>query len=503
MALSDEGSGMKRDSEVLLMRRERAKGRTQEQAAARAGMSVRTLRRYERRGKLPSQIQEPRTYRTRPSPFAEDWAWIASQLERDPALQGTTLFGLLKELHPGRYQASQLRTLHRQIAAWRAQYGPGREVIFPQIHQPGEAAQSDFTYMNSLEVTLGGVPFPHLVFHLVLVYSNVEAIQICFSESYESLVEGIETCLWRVGGVPRQHRTDHLGAAIHPLAAQERGQAKERYRRLMAHYNLEPTTNNLGVAHENGDVEQEHYRFKEAVDQALRVRGSRDFADRGAYDRFLQQLVSQRNLTREVRWAEERQALRPLPMTPLLACREVRVPVSRFSTIRVLQNTYSVPSRLIGTTLLVRVRSETLEVYHATAHLLSMPRLLGTGQHAIDYRHVIWSLVRKPGAFAHYRYRDDLFPSLTFRRAYDALNGQAPERADRHYVRLLHLAASTSESEIETALGLLLEQHIVPTFDVVRDLTRPPATQVVPQLSQPRLDLSVYDRLLSQGAARA
>ena len=105
----------------------------------------------------------------------------------------------------------------------------------------------------------------------------------------------------------------------------------------MAHYGLEPTTNNLGVAHENGDVEQAHFRFKDAVDQALRVRGSRDFADRGAYDRFLQQLVSQRNLTRQVRWAEERQALRPLPMTPLLACREVRVPVSRFSTIRVLQ----------------------------------------------------------------------------------------------------------------------------------------------------------------------
>src|SRR5216683_8262160 len=184
-------------------------------------------------------------------------------------------------------------------------------------------------------------------------------------------------------------------------------------------------------------------------------------------------------------------------------CREVRVPVSRFSTIQVLRNTYSVPSRLIGTTLLIRVRSETLEVYRATTHLLTMPRLLGHGQHAIDYRHVIWSLVRKPGAFAHYRYRDDLFPSLIFRRTYDALQGHAPERADQHYVRLLHLAASTSESEIETALGLLLEQHVVPTFDVVRDLTRPPPAQRVPQLSQPRLDLSVYDRLLSQEAARA
>jgi hypothetical protein len=269
----------------------------------------------------------------------------------------------------------------------------------------------------------------------------------------------------------------------------------------MAHYGLQPTTNNLGVAHENGDVEQGHHQFKRAVDQALRVRGSRDFADRGAYDRFLQQLVSQRNLTRQARWAEERKALRPLPMTPLWACREVRVPVGRFSTIRVLRNTYSVPSRLIGTTLLVRVRSETLEIYHATAHLLSMPRLIGGGKHRIDYRHVIWSLVRKPGAFAQYRYRDDLFPSLTFRRAYDALRAQTPETADKQYVRLLHLAASTSESEVDAALGLLLEQHVVPLFDTVRDLTRPPTVQRVPELSQPDLDLSVYDQLLEREVA--
>jgi transcriptional regulator with XRE-family HTH domain len=503
MTLSDEGSGMKRDSEVLLMRRERAKGRTQEQAAARAGMSVRTIRRYERRGQLPSQLKQPRTYRTRASPFDDDWPWIVSQLEADPALQATTLFGLLNERRPGGYRASQVRTLQPQIAAWRAQDGPGREVMFPQVHEPGEAAQSDFTHMTSLGVTLGGLAFEHLVFHLVLVYSNVEAIQICVSESFESLAEGLETCLWMVGGVPRQHRTDHLSAAIHPLDAEGRAQAKERYRLLMAHYGLEATTNNLGVAHENGDVEQEHFRFKQAVDQALRVRGSRDFADRAAYDRFLHKIVSQRNLTRQVRWTEERQALRPLPATPLLPCREVRVPVSRFSTIQVLRNTYSVPSRLIGKRLLVRVRSQVLEVYLATTLLLSMPRLLGTGQHRIDYRHVIWSLVRKPGAFAHYRYRDDLFPSLVFRRTYDALQASATERADRHYVRLLHLAASISESEVETAIGVLLEQHVVPTFDTVRDLLRPPAALHVPELSAPVLDLSVYDRLLGREVAHA
>jgi transcriptional regulator with XRE-family HTH domain len=485
------------------MLRERAKGRTQEQAATRAGMSVRTVREYERHAKLPSQLKQPRTYRSRPNPFADDWPWLTTLLEDDPALQGQTLFGLLCDRHPGRYQEGQLRTLQRHIATWRAQYGPNREVMFSQVHEPGEAAQSDFTYMNSLGVTLGGVPFPHLVYHLVLVYSNMEAVQICFSESFEALVEGFETCIWQLGGVPRQHRTDHLSAAIRPLDDDARTQAKERYRVLMVHYGLEPTTNNVGVAHENGDVEQEHRQFKRAVDQALRARGSREFSDRAAYNRFLQNLAKKRNLTRHSRWLEEREALRPLPAAPLELCREVRVPVSRFSTIQVLLNTYSVPSRLIGTTLLIRVHSETLEVYRATARLLTMPRLLGRGQHRIDYRHVIWSLVRKPGAFAHYRYRDDLFPSLVFRRAYDALNTQTVERADRHYVRLLHLAASTSESEVEAAIALLLDQRVVPTFDAVRDLVRTPGEQKVPELSKPTFDFDQYDRLLSREAASA
>jgi hypothetical protein len=166
----------------------------------------------------------------------------------------------------------------------------------------------------------------------------------------------------------------------------------------------------------------------------------------------------------------------------------------------VLRNTYSVPSRLIGSTLLVRVHAERLDVYRATSHLLSMPRLLGQGQHRIDYRHVIWSLVRKPGAFAHYRYRDDLFPSLVFRRAYDALQVHTPERADRHYVRVLHLAASTSECEVEASLSLLLDQHAVPSFDAVRDLVRSPAEQRVPELGTPVLTFDAYDRLLGHQA---
>lgn len=487
---------MKKDAEVRLYMNERRKGRSQALAAARAGLSERTGRRYERAGRLPSQLKGPRTHRTRPNPFALDWPWIVGQLERDPALQAKTLFALLHDQHPERYRAGQLRALQRHIALWRAVAGPEKEVMFPQVHEPGLLAQSDFTHMTALGVSVGGVPFAHLLYHLVLTYSNVEAIHVCFSESFESLAEGLEAGLWQLGGVPRQHRTDHMGAAVRPLDAAGRQDFTARYKGLMAHYGMEPTANTAGEAHQNGDVEQAHYRFKEAVDQALRVRGSRDFADRAAYERFLHELVRQRNLTRQARFEEERAALRPLPATPLAPCRELRLRVTRFSTIHVLENTYSVPSRLIGTSVLVRVRAETLEVYVSPTLVCTLPRLAGRQQHAIDYHHVIWSLVRKPGAFAAYRYRHDLYPSLVFRQAYDRLQQARPRQVDRDYVRLLYLAASTSESEVATALGLLLDADLLPTFDAVRDLVRLPQHTTVPELTASALDFTPYDRLV-------
>jgi hypothetical protein len=487
---------MKTDAEVQIVFRERQKGKTQEQAAARAGMHVNTARKYARVGKLPSQLKQPRAYRTRSDPFAEDWPWVQTQLERDSALQAHTLFAVLCERSPGRYQEGQLRTLQRRIALWRAQHGPDKEVFFAQNHPPARMAQSDFTHMSDLGVTVGGYPFPHLVYHLVLTYSNVEALTICFSESFEALAEGLEACLWQLGGVPEQHRTDNLSAAIHPLSDVDREQWTARYQALMSHYGMQPTTNTPGEANENGDVEQAHYRFKQAVDQALRLRGSRDFASRAAYARFLLELARQRNQTRQVRWEIERAALRPLPALPLSPCRELQLMVSPYSTITVLRNTYSVPSRLIGTTVTVRVRAETLELYVGASQLLTLPRLHGRKQHRIDYRHIIFSLIRKPGAFANYRFREELFPSLTFRRAYDVLQTHQPARADKEYLRILHLAASTSERDVEAALGLLLDSKEVPTFDATRELVRPPAPPTVPEISTPVLDLAVYDRLL-------
>jgi Mu transposase-like protein len=488
---------MKTDSEVHLMLRERKNGKTLDQAAARANMSVPTARKYLRAAKLPSALKSPRTYRTHPNPFDADWAWVEAQLRRDSALQAKTLFTVLCEQHPERYAEGQLRTFQRHVASWRALHGPQREVIFEQIHQPGQLAQSDFTHMDDLAITLGDLPFPHLLFHLVLTYSNIEAVSLCFSESFEALAEGLEFCLWQLGGVPQQHRTDNLSAAVQTIEADGTRCWTDRYLGLMTHYNLTPTTNTPGEAHENGDVEQSHFRFKQAVDQALRVRGSRDFANRAAYTTWLQELVRKRNGTRQARWIDELAALRPLPKTPLHPCRELSVVVTRFSTIRVLHNTYSVPSRLIGTTVTVRVRAELLELYVGTICTLTLPRLQGRFQAHIDYRHLIWSLMRKPGAFAHYRFRDELFPTTTFRLAYDTLLTRQPSRADKEYLRILHLAASTSEADVEAALVLLAETGTVPSFDTVRDLVRRTEPPLLPALNQPILDFQVYDALLT------
>jgi hypothetical protein len=326
---------MKQDSEVKLYMQARKAGKTQKLAAAKAGMSERTGRKYEQMGKLPSQLKQPRTWLTRQNPFEQDWDWVTAQLERDPALQATTLLALLIEQHPGRYRPTQIVTLRRHIAKWRALHGPEREVIFEQVHTPGERAQSDFTHMSDLGITIAGESFPHLIYHFVFTYSNVEAVTLCFSESFEALAEGIEHALWQLGGVPKLHRTDHLTAAVRQTHRKEtREEWTARYQALMDHYGMLPTWNNVGIAHENGDVEQAHHRFKQALDQALRVRGSREFASRADYWHFVCDLVSRRNRTRAARWHEEQAALRPLPRLPLVPCKEVQVRVSRFSTIQ-------------------------------------------------------------------------------------------------------------------------------------------------------------------------
>jgi hypothetical protein len=382
------------------------------------------------------------------------------------------------------------------VKAWRATRGPAKEVFFSQVHHPGRLCASDFTHMTSLGVTIQGQPFEHMVYHFVLTYSNWESVTICFSESFESLSEGLQNALWELDGVPARHRSDRMSAAVNNLS--DRKEFTARYESLLDHYGLEMEKINARQAHENGDVEQSHRRFKEAVEQALLLRGSRDFASREQYGRFLRELVERRNAGRRRRLVEEVDVLHELPSQRRESCQRLRVRVDSGSLIRIRRNVYSVDSRLIGEQVEVRVYANHLEVWYGQKQVERLPRLRGRKKHHINYRHIIDWLVRKPGAFEDYRYREDLFPTSRFRMAYDALRESMASRASQQYVQILYLAARESESAVDDALRVLLEEERPVTFEAVEAFVR--RDQVVPAVTEvfvEMTDLASFDDLFT------
>ncbi|MDP6374548.1 MAG: IS21 family transposase, partial [Pseudomonadales bacterium] len=456
------------DQQVKLLMSLINAGKTLSIAAVKAGMSEPTARKYRRLKKLPNEMKQPRTYRTREDPFASVWSEIEEMLELDAGLQAKTVFEELQRRHADRFTPGQLRTLQRRFRTWRAHQGPPKEVFFPQVHTPGAQCQSDFTDMKPLGVTIRGEPYVHLCYHFVLTYSNWEWAVPVPSESFEALIEGLQSSLWQLGAVPVEHRTDNLSAATHDLGAGGRI-FNERYLEVLSHYRLSASKNSPGKANENGDVESSHHHFKRAVDQRLRLRSSREFDSRAAYLRFLESVVIDRNSRRTQRLAEEMAVMRALPERPLPACRDEFATVTRWSTVRIGKKPYSVPSRLRGERLHVRLYATRVELLHQGEVVANYDRLGRDEPHRIDYRHLIHSLVKKPGAFARYVYREALFPSLIFRRAYDALCDQMAHGADLEYLRILHLAATTMESKVAEALERLLDDAQLPRFEQVRE----------------------------------
>jgi len=485
------------DAQVRKLMEELSKGRTVEQASARASMHRNTGGKYGRVGKLPSELRAPRTWRTREDPFAADWDEIAARLADAPELEGRALFEDLVERKPGRYEPGQLRTFQRRVRLWRAMEGPPKEVFFAQEHRPGEAMQTDFTWADKLGITIAGEPFPHQLCHSVLPYSNWESATTARSESMLAIRCGMQKATFRLGKVPQFHQTDNSTAATHDLRTGKRG-FNEEYVALVKHLGMTPRTTEIGEKEQNGDVEALHGALKRRLEQHLLLRGSRDFESLEAYESWRDQVIEKANATRVTKLREELAMMRPLQTDRLAEYRELRVPVTSWSTIRVLHNAYSVPSRLIGVTVTVRVHEYHIEVFFAGERQLETERLLGRNGRSINYRHIIWWLVRKPGAFARYRYREELFPSLSFRRAYDALVERLGGgiKADVEYLRILHLAAATMEADVEVALVDLLQAGTAVTADAVK-ATVAPAKPTVPELPAPQVDLGSYDELLS------
>lgn len=463
-------------------------------AAAKAGMSENTARQYLKRGGKPL-MRRARNYRTRLDPFSDVWPDVENLLTADPGLEPKTLMEWLFERYPDRFKSSQVRTLQRRIREWRALHGPDKEVMFQQDLVPGRQSQSDYTWCNELNVTIDGKPFPHMLFHFVLPYSRWETASIAFSESLESLTQGYAAAVKELGAVAPEHRTDNLAAAV-PIGA-DRKVFQRNWRNFLAYYAVVPSANNPRQSHENGSVEKSHDLLKRALDQRLRLRGSRNFATQSAYEEFVQAVIYRRNKDRKERLAQELRCMQELPRTDWRDPKEITVSVSPWSTVVIFRSTYSVPSRLIATKLRALVYHDHIELYFGAKEIQRMQRLR-PGEAFINYRHVIAHLVRKPGAFARYRFREELFPSLTFRQAFDRLNSTDANKGHVEYLRILHLAAMNTECAVERALQLILQTNGSLTVESVKELIT--TKHALPVINVFPPNLASYDDLLSRQA---
>ena len=483
------------DQQLGIYMKKRQAGNTQETAAAKAGMTAKTARKYKKAGKRPSEMKGKRNWRTRQDAFERVWPELEDMLVLSPELEAKTLMDWLLERYPDQFEESQLRTLQRRVRDWKAFYGNDCPVIFRQAIPAGQQSQSDYTVMNALGVTIDSESFPHLLYHFMLPYSRWETVSICFSESFDSLTHGFEQAVFQLGGVLPEHRTDNLSAAT--KVASSTRTFTEQWQQFLAHYQVTPSRNNPGQSHENGSVEKSHDLLKRAIDQQLMLRGSRDFSSRTEYEQFLEYVCTRRNRSRQARLAEELPHFKPLPKQRWDAPTVLPVRVSPESTIRVEGSVYSVPARLISHYVNALIYADRIEVHCNHKWVQTMPKL-AKGEHSIQYRHIIHHLVRKPGAFAHYKYREDLFPHPIFRATYDQLVERAPQTGHKTYLAILHLAALQGEQEVMMALNLLQEECITITLDQVKALLEHPIPPV-PDVTVHRPRLDAYDQLLSGG----
>ncbi len=435
----------------------RQAGCSQEQSAAKAGISVRTGRRIEK-GEKPDKTQ--RHWRTRQDPMGAVWdSELVPLLEQEPSLTGLTLWEYLDETYPGDYPDKLLRTLQRRVKHWRATQGPGKAVIFRQSIPVGLQGLSDFTHPRTA-VTMAGQAFDHLLYQYRLAYSGWRHVHIIRGgESYSALADGLQNALRKAGGAPREHRTDSLSAAYVNAAQKQR--LTEDYEDLCKHYGMRPTRNNLGVSHENGAIETANGSLKHRIEQAIKLRGSNDFSSVGAYRQFIERIVDKLNRRCKARFAEEQPVLQPLPDRRFIDYSELTAKVTTSSTITVKRGLYTVPSQLIGETIRIHLYHNRLECFVSQTRVITLTRVYPdkTSGRArqINYQHIIHSLAAKPQAFRFSQIRDDILPSAQYRQLWACAEQQfMPQEACKWMVGVLRIAA---DYDCEGILAYELQQQ--------------------------------------------
>jgi len=474
-------------------------------AAAKAGISQATGYRLQADPTLPSQKQKPRG-RRRLDPLADIFdTEVVPLLRSSPGIRPVAVYEELLRRHPDLGTGIR-RTLERRIRAWNAEHGPEQEVMFRQTHAPGKMGLSDFTAMGKLGVTVSGEPLDHRLYHFRLAYSGFQHAHVVLGgESYVALAEGLQNALWTLGGVPHNHRTDSLSAAFKNLDRSAQADLTDRFEALCGHYGMTPTRNNKGVAHENGSIESPNGHLKRAIEDALVMRGSRDFEDLTDYRRFIDEIVGRINARNAKRIDLERASLRPLPARRTTDYEEVTLRVTSSGGFTLRKVFYTVPSRLIGHHLRVRLYDDRLELFLGGTALMTLPRgrALSNGSHGhvVNYRHVIHSLRKKPMALMGLIYRDQLFPRQAFRDMFAVVLEQTGEKAAcRMTVDLLALAHDRGcEAELAEQLEEDLSQNRPPDLAALRALFSPSA-EALPKVEVRMADLSSYDQLVGNVA---
>jgi hypothetical protein len=494
-----------------LMTNHRENGGVVNHAAMKAGMHRQTAASYLKKQAGPEQCKEDRgqrQYRTRPDPLGSGlWEAAITWLEPTPELDAKTLFEHLLG-SCGEWIAvagGALRTFQRRVKLWRELNGPPKEVYFPQIREPGQSIQFDWTRVKEKDfsITIAGQPFEHLLTHAVLPFSNWEWAIPCRSESSLSLKRGVQEALWELGGTTPVLQTDQSSAATHQISREGKKRTfNEEYLAFCKHLGVEARAIHTRQPNQNGDVESAQGHLKRRLKNHLILRGSPDFKDEAEYAAFVAKVCRGANALRAAKIAEELPLLKPLPARRYPETEEVTALVTGASVIHVKKAPYSVPSRLIGATLTVQLSETQVDIFRSGTWVLRHPRSTSEAPR-IDYRHVIDWLVRKPGAFRHYVYRECLFPDIHFRQAHEQLTAYEEARADKRYLQLLELAADGSEAAVSEAIAHCLRAGKTPLPErVEKQLNIVPGASIVKALrpyaaTEP---LRAYDRLVGREA---
>lgn len=241
--------------------------------------------------------------------------------------------------------------------------------------------------------------------------------------------------------------------------------------------------------------------MKNKIKQALAIRGNKCFKNLNDYEYFINSVIDKANLKRKIKLEEEIPRLIEVPTRPLPEYQEEYIVVRNRSTANIKKVTYSVPSRLIGAKLKARIYEDKIDLYSGSSCVFSMPRVLGDRGVVIDYRHIIHSLMRKPAAFENYKYREELYPTENFKKAWNFLCKSKTERqATLEYLRILKLATDNGEEDVDVALGLvLLDGNAVLSIDSITELVIVERKTILdPMEFMP--NLNIYDDLfLNQG----